>query len=305
MSQAIGIFDSGIGGLTVLKEVRNHLPSEDIIYLGDTARVPFGTKSPETVLKFTIQNTLFLLEKGVKAIVIACNTASAYGLDSIQNYFRVPVIGVIEPGASSAVPKTKNRQIGVIGTEGTIRSQAYPQAIAKLDAAVKTKALACPLLVGLAEEGWCEGEIVRKILDVYLADFKGNGVSEDRIDSVRAKGGYWVGAGGSDTWGTGGAVPGAEGFAPDLIDTLILGCTHYPLFKKAISEVLGSNISIVDSATETAGALKKTLKELHLEQTSGRAGQTQLFCTDAPERVARVGRYFLGDEIPKVTKVEI
>ena len=111
MSQAIGIFDSGIGGLTVLKEVRNHLPSEDIIYLGDTARVPFGTKSPETVLKFTIQNALFLLEKGVKAIVIACNTASAYGLDSIQNYFRVPVIGVIEPGASSAVSKTKNRQI--------------------------------------------------------------------------------------------------------------------------------------------------------------------------------------------------
>lgn len=264
VSQAIGIFDSGIGGLTVLREIRQNLPSEDIIYLGDTARVPFGSKSPETVLKFTIQNSLFLLEQGVKAIVIACNTASAYGLDSIQNYFRVPVIGVIEPGAKAAVSRTKNKQVGVIGTEGTIRSQAYPRAIAKLDAAVKTRALACPLLVSLAEEGWLEGDIVRKILEVYLAEFGGNGV-----------------------------------------DTLILGCTHYPLFKKAVSEVLGSNISIVDSAAETAGALKKKLVELHLEQTGGRAGQTRLFCTDAPERVSRVGKYFLGGEIPEVQKVEI
>ncbi|MBI2339183.1 MAG: glutamate racemase [Deltaproteobacteria bacterium] len=263
-SQAIGIFDSGIGGLTVLKEIRNQLPSEDIVYLGDTARVPFGTKSPETVLKFTIQNSLFLLEQGVKALVIACNTASAYSLESLQKFFSVPVIGVIEPGASSAVSKTKNRQIGVIGTEGTIRSQAYPRAIAKLDAAVKTKAKACPLLVSLAEEGWLEGEVPEKVLGTYLAEFRGNG-----------------------------------------IDTLILGCTHYPLFKPVISKVLGSEIQIVDSAVETARQLNETLHDLHLKQTENRRGQTKIFCTDAPERVARVGRYFLGDEIPKVTKVEL
>lgn len=263
-NNAIGIFDSGIGGLTVFKEIAKTLPNENIIYLGDTARVPFGTKSRETVIKYTIQNSLFLLDQGIKAIVIACNTASAYGLETIRNYFKVPVLGVIEPGAKMAVSVTKNKKIGVIGTEGTIRSQAYQKAIASLDPKTTTQSQACPLLVPLAEEGWFEGEVVEKILSTYLADFK-----------------------------------------KSEIDTLILGCTHYPLFKKVITKVLSPSIQLVDSAVETAQSLKEILAKMEIAQKSSARGTTRFFSTDAPERMQRVGKLFLGEEIKEVTKVEI
>lgn len=260
----IGIFDSGVGGLTVCKAIRSSLSSEDIVYLGDTARVPYGAKSRETVLKYTIQNSLFLLDCGVKALVIACNTASAYGLSAIQNYFKVPVLGVITPGASAAVLKTKNKKIGVIGTEGTIKSYAYQQAILSLDPSQDITAVACPLLVPLAEEGWQKGEVVQKVLWHYL-----------------------------------------EGIMKVGVDTLILGCTHYPLFKEVLKTLLGDSVFLVDSALETANLLQKTLKNLDLLNDEERKGTTSFFSTDSPERMQRIGRLFLGSDIGDVQKVEI
>ncbi|MDO8518804.1 MAG: glutamate racemase [Deltaproteobacteria bacterium] len=172
-NKPIGIFDSGIGGLTVLKEVQKLLPEENFIYLGDTARVPYGTKSGETVLQYSIQNILFLLDHDVKAVVVACNTASAYGLNSLQKNFSVPVLGVIKPGALAAVAKAGVGPIGVIGTEGTIRSQSYAKAIAELNPKIKVVAQACPLLVALAEEGMVKGEIPRLVLKKYLESLTG------------------------------------------------------------------------------------------------------------------------------------
>lgn len=264
-NKAIGIFDSGIGGLTVLNEVRALLPNEDIIYLGDTARVPYGTKSRETVLKYSIQNILFLLERGVKAVVIACNTASAHGLESVRGNFSVPVLGVIGPGALGAVQRTKTKWVGVIGTEGTIRSQSYDKAILELDNEVKTLGRACPLLVALAEEGWSYGQVVNLVLENYLRPF-----AEEK-----------------------------------MVDTLILGCTHYPLFKQAIHNVLGRGIELVDSGVETARYLQKMLVERKMEREKEHKGETVFYSTDMPERMQRVGRLFLREEIEKVTKAEV
>ena len=263
-SKAIGIFDSGVGGLSVFREVRKLLPNEDIVYLGDTARVPYGTKSQETVLKYTIQNSLFLLDQGVKAIVIACNTASAYGLDSLKGYYKVPVLGVVEPGARSVVAHTKNKKVGVIGTEGTIRSGAYTKAIHTIDSSIEVFSNACPLLVPLAEEGWFKGEVVEKILQTYLQSFK-----EKELDS------------------------------------LILGCTHYPLFKEAIASVLGPSVSLIDSAVETAQVLKSILDVTGLVTEKKTPGSDLFYATDAAERMKRVGEMFLGRPMAEVLKVEV
>lgn len=264
MSQAIGIFDSGVGGLSVFREVRRALPNEDIVYLGDTARVPYGNKSRETVLRYTIQNSLFLLDRGVKAIVIACNTASAYGLSALQSYYQVPVIGVIEPGARSGVTHTKNKKIGVIGTEGTVKSKAYTEAIHKIDSTIEVFSESCPLLVPLAEEGWLTGEVVTKVLETYLTPLKNKN-----------------------------------------LDTLILGCTHYPLFKESISAVLGNSVTLVDSAIETAAALKATLTTKQLLTQNSSAGKDLFYVTDAAERLKKVGELFLGHAIKEVVKVDI
>lgn len=264
--EAIGIFDSGIGGLTVLKEVHSLLPQEELIYLGDTARVPYGTKSRETVLKYTVQNTNFLIRQGVKAIVIACNTASAYGLDWIEKKFKVPVIGVIIPGAKGAAEKTKTKKVGVIGTEGTIRSEAYQKAIQLFDAEIKTVSQACPLLVSLAEEGLFSGEIVKLTLERYLGSF-----SKEN----------------------------------DGIDCLILGCTHYPLLKRAISEVVGSDVNLIDSAVETALILKNVLEEKGLKEESANQGKILFYSTDSPERMQQIGHLFLGQKIKEVSQVDL
>lgn len=262
-SKAIGIFDSGIGGLTVLKEVRRLLPGENIIYLGDTARVPYGTKSKETVLKYTIQNTLFLLEKGVKAIVVACNTASAFGLPSIESHFRIPIIGVIKPGAKKAVASSKSKNVAIIGTEGTVRSRVYEDEIRKLDASFSVWAKACPLLVGLAEEGWQKGAVVDGVLQEYLHELKSTS-----------------------------------------IDSLIMGCTHYPLLKESIQKMVGDKISLIDSGVEAAHELKSSLEQQGLLSAS-KKGSTQFYSTDSPERMQRIGHSFLGAEMPPVEKVEI
>ena len=260
----IGIFDSGIGGLTVVKEVINILPQEDIIYLGDTARVPYGIRSAETVIRYAIENTEFLLTKNIKALVVACNTVSAVGLEELKKRIEIPVIGVLEPGAEAAVRATKNRIIGVIGTEATISSSSYKKTILRIEPDIAVYGKACPLFVPLVEEGWTEGKIVQSIVDKYLKDMKEMN-----------------------------------------IDTLVLGCTHYPLLKRAIQQTLGDKVTLIDSAVETALTLRSLLIEKRLVRNNNPSPKRIFFVTDAPERFQRIGLNFVGNVITEVEKVSI
>jgi glutamate racemase len=214
----IGVFDSGVGGLTVASEIMKQLPNERIIYFGDTARVPYGNKSKKTIIKYSKQIVNFLLEKNVKAIVIACNTASALALEEIKAQVSIPVIGVVEPGAKTAASVTKNNNIGIIGTKGTISSGIYQELLNKTNPEVNVYGKACPLFVPLVEEGWINDPITFDVARRYLADFM-------EID----------------------------------IDTLVLGCTHYPLLRDTISSVLGNRVNLVNPAFETAKTLKDVL----------------------------------------------
>lgn len=259
----IGIFDSGIGGLTVFKEVSGSLPLEDIVYLGDTARVPYGIRSAETVARYSFECTDFLMGKSIKVLVVACNTVSAISLAGIRERVSIPVIGVIEPGAKAAVAATKNRRIGVIGTEATIRSSAYFKAIKQLDETVKVFGLACPLFVPLVEEGWTEGEIARLVAEKYLGSLK----EKD-------------------------------------IDTIVLGCTHYPLLKQVIHEVMDST-AIIDSAVETGKALKAVLGAGPLLKTRGPGGVHRFFVTDSTEKFVTVGGRFLGRDIKDIERIKL
>lgn len=263
MDKAIGVFDSGIGGLTVLKEIIALLPSEDTIYLGDTARVPYGTKSKETVIRYSIENANFLIGHGLKLLVVACNTASAYSLSELRILYPIPIVGVIEPGARKASIVTKNRRIGVIGTEGTIRSGAYVKALNLLNKDLQVFSQPCPLFVPLVEEGWVENEVALLTARRYLDRLKREG-----------------------------------------IDTLILGCTHYPLLKGVIREVMGDGVYLVDSATETAKEVEGILKERGDLKREGR-GSHRYFVTDSPERFISVGKRFIGDSLEGVRKVDI
>ncbi|MBI5197801.1 MAG: glutamate racemase [Nitrospirae bacterium] len=263
-NRPIGIFDSGIGGLTVLREVFRLLPWEDTLYLGDMARVPYGTKSPETVTRYAFENTRFLLNASVKMIVVACNTASAVGLSALQQAFPVPIIGVLEPGARAATRQTENKKIGVIGTEVTIRSQAYSKAIEKIRPDVEIIAAACPLFVPLVEEGWIRDEIAFQVADRYLSPLKAHHV-----------------------------------------DTLVLGCTHYPLLKPVIRRVMGEEVNLIDSAEETALEVMKQLEERRLLHHHARQSLRQYFVTDAPSRFEEMGKRFLGEALTSVEKVDL
>ncbi len=249
----IGIFDSGIGGLTVAKAVTAALPHENIIYFGDTARVPYGIKSEETVRAYALEITNFLLKKGVKMILIACNTVSASAKEEIiQAAGDIPVLDVITSGTHNAVSLPNHKHIGVIGTLGTVNSHAYPKAIHAIDATIEVSQQACSLLVPLAEEGWIDNEVALQTLHHYLNDFKGSG-----------------------------------------IQSLILGCTHYPLFKEVIPKVLnGEGVEIIDSAESIATAAKKKLEELDLLNESG--GDFQCFVSDRPQRFHELAERFLG-----------
>ena len=207
---AIGVFDSGIGGLTVLHQIIETLPHENTVYLGDTARAPYGTKSVDIVLWYSYENSDFLVEKGVKILVVACNTSTAIALHQLKARLAVPVIGVIEPGVRSAIKSTKNKRIGVIGTEATIQSGAYTHALKAANPTVEVYSRACPLFVPLVEEGWTDNEVVEMTAKAYLEGFKQSG-----------------------------------------IDILILGCTHYPLLKRAIRKLMGRGVRLVDSAGPT------------------------------------------------------
>lgn len=264
MQKAIGIFDSGVGGLTVLKEIVAKLPWENIIYLGDTARVPYGIRSAETVTRYSFENTNFLLAQEIKLLVIACNTATAISLDEVKKEYPLPVIGVLEPGARAAVAATRSRRVGVIGTEATIASGAYEKAIKRLAPDVEVTSVACPLFVSLAEEGWTDNDVAALVAEKYLASLSGTG-----------------------------------------IDTLVLGCTHYPLLKAVISRAVGGSITLIDSATETAKDVSSVLEKLKWKGSGQGHGLRRFYVTDAPSRFEKIGRRILSVESLSAEQVRV
>jgi len=264
MQKAIGIFDSGIGGLTVFKEIVAKLPDENIIYLGDTARVPYGIRSAETVTRYSFENTNFLLSQEIKMLVVACNTATAISLEAVKKEFPLPVIGVLEPGARAAVASTKTRKVGVIGTEATINSGAYERAIKRLAPDVEVTSRACPLFVQLAEEGWTDNDVAELVAEKYLSPFRKTG-----------------------------------------IDTLVLGCTHYPLLKAVISKAVGPGITLIDSATETAKEVGDVLEKLKWRGSGKGEGIRKFYVTDTPARFEMIGKRFLGGSQLREKKVKV
>jgi glutamate racemase len=259
---AIGVFDSGIGGLTVLQKLIEILPAENTIYLGDTARAPYGTKSVETVVRYSFENTEFLKEKGVKLVVVACNTSTALALEALRATVDVPLVGVIEPGVRKALQITKNRKVGVVGTEATIQSGAYTKALKTHARDIEVYSRACPLFVPLVEEGWIDNGVVSMTVEAYLGSLKQSG-----------------------------------------IDTLILGCTHYPLLKKAIRNYMGSVVQLVDSAEEIAREVATALEKQSLARGDG-TGNHSFFVTDAPDRFIKVGGRFLGEKVESAVRIE-
>ncbi|MFH1688150.1 MAG: glutamate racemase [bacterium] len=272
-SAPIGIFDSGVGGLTVAREIFKILPHEDVIYFGDQGRTPYGGRSKEIITQFTRQDVAFLIEHKVKYIICACNSASAAALDEIKGDYPIELVGVIEPGAVAAVAKTDNGRIGVIGTNATIGSNAYARIIHSLDAKSKIFSLACPLFVPLAEEGYIDRDATRLIAREYL---------QTMLDVE--------------------------------VDTLVLGCTHYPLLKHIIAEVMGDKVTLIDSGEETARFARKKLVEAGLLSPAttqanggGRApmGEHKFFVSDVPERFSTVATRFLGQIVDGITRVDI
>ncbi len=264
MNKPVGIFDSGIGGLTVLKEILSEIPGEAFVYFGDTARVPYGTKSKETITRFSVENTQFLQTLDVKLVVVACHTASSLALKELQERFSIPLIGVIEPAARKAAELTRSGRIGVIGTKATISSGAFESALKAIDPRFKVYSTACPLFVPLVEEGWTEGEVVEKIARTYL-------------DPLRSFG----------------------------IDTLILGCTHYPMLAGTISRILGTGVELVNPSRETAAEARALLGRLGLGADAGLGGTARFFVSDEPEHFRQMGERFLGRSIGSVVKVSV
>lgn len=264
LNSPVGIFDSGLGGLTVAREVFQLLPSEDVVYFGDVGRTPYGGRSKEIITQFTRQDINFLIEQGVKVVVAACNTASALALDTIKRDYEIEIIGVIEPGAVSAAGATKNGNIGVIGTVGTVHSNAYARALEAIDRNLKVFSMACPLFVPLVEEGYVDKRATYLIAEEYLAPFKNNG-----------------------------------------IDTLILGCTHYPLLKPVIRQVLGETVQLIDSARETARVVTQRLAATGKLNPKGSDGLHKFYVSDVPDQFSQTARHFLGDTVRNAMRIDI
>lgn len=260
----IGVFDSGVGGLTVAKEIMRQLPGENIIYFGDTARVPYGNKSRETVTAYSRQIVEFLLGKGVKALVVACNTASAFALETIRNEVPVPIIGVVKPGARTAAKTTKNGRIGVIGTEGTIKSGIYNEFLTQINADISVYGKACPLFVPLVEEGWIDDPVTEEVVRRYM-------------DSLLA----------------------------EKVDTIVLGCTHYPLLKRTIGKVVGEEIRLVNPAHETACELKTILEEKKLCRGENEAVHHRFYVSDGAEKFRDFANSILPCEIIETKDVNV
>ncbi len=260
----IGVFDSGVGGLTVVKRLISALPNESIVYFGDTARVPYGSKSNDTVIEYSIQNTKFLLQKNVKTVVVACNTASSIAIDVLKKQFDIPIIGMIEPGSISAISNTRNKKIGVIGTRATINNHAYRNQLHKIDESLIVFEKACPLFVPLAEEGWVDHKATYEIADEYLKELKQ-----------------------SD------------------IDTLILGCTHYPILSKVIQEVIGKNVKLIDSGVASSEIVRTEIERIGLATNSSARGNISLYVSDISTNFKSIAELFLGQSVSEIIKVDI
>lgn len=263
-SKPIGVFDSGVGGLTVVKEMLAATPNEHIIYFGDTARVPYGTKSARVVREFALQDAQILLKHDVKMIVVACHTATSMAMDALTERFALPIIGVVEPGVKAALETTKNGKVGVIGTRSTISSGTYPRLLNEAGSDVEVFSQACPLFVPLAEEGWLDHEVTRQVAHIYL-----------------------------------------DSFLKNRIDTLILGCTHYPLLKPLLTRVLGSDIQLIDSAEETAKAVMTVLRLHALHADPEQVAAHCYLVSDIPHQFRQIGERFLGQRLESLSQVDI
>ena len=260
----IGVFDSGVGGLTVAREIMRQLPEENVVYFGDTARVPYGSKSKNNIIRYSRQIIRFLRTKNVKAIVIACNTASALALETVQKEIDIPIIGVIIPGARAAVSETRNGKIGVLGTEATIRSETYTKVIHQLKPDAEVLGKPCPLFVPLVEEGFAKHKITQEVIDIYLSDMK-------KTD----------------------------------IDTMILGCTHYPLLRSRIIEYFGEKVHIANPAYETAMDLKTILNEKGIANHSGTPATYDFYVSDAAEKFTEFANSILPYDVTKTKQINI
>lgn len=263
-SSPIGIFDSGVGGLTVMREVMEQLPYENLIYFGDTARIPYGSRSEQTIKKYAYQCAQFLKSKNVKTIVIACNTASSIALGHLQKSFDIPVIGVIDPGARSAAAATNNGRIGVIGTLAAINSGAYQSKIMEYKHNAEVIGIPCPLFVPIIEEGWEYSSVAELTAEKYLTEL----IEHD-------------------------------------VDTLVLGCTHYPILRYTIKKVVGPSVKLVNPAFETAKDLKKILASQNLLNENFDLPKYEYYVSDAPERFRRIGGNFLKKEIDSLSEIAI
>ncbi len=262
-SRPIGVFDSGIGGLTVVRAILEHLPAENIVYFGDTARVPYGPKSPQVVREYAAEDTEFLVRQNVKLIVVACNTVSSVALDVVQKHSKVPVIGVIVPGAKAAVAASPKKRIGVIGTIGTIASNAYTNAIRQFTAEAVVFGQACPLFVPLAEEGWIDHQVTAIVAKEYLFPLK-----------------------------------------LQKIDTLVLGCTHYPILRKVIENVFEQSVILIDSGEAAALEIEKVLEVNQLKNANQQKPNIQFYVSDIPLKFTEVGERFLGQKLGRVRRAE-
>ncbi len=260
----VGVFDSGIGGLTVVKRIASALPNESIVYFGDTARVPYGSKSNATVIEYSMQDARFLINKNVKAIVVACNTASSTALEDLKKNFNVPIIGMIEPGSEMAAKETKTGRIGVIGTRATVSNKAYSKELKRIDDNFFVFEKACPLFVPLAEEGWIKHPATYEIAEEYLKELR------------------------------------------DLkIDTLVLGCTHYPILADVIQDVVGKDVTLIDSGIASAEVVKKELNRIGFETNSNVQGRQSFYVSDIPIKFKEVAELFLGNPINDIQKVDL
>ncbi|MFW6134301.1 MAG: glutamate racemase [Elusimicrobiota bacterium] len=258
----IGIFDSGMGGLTVLKEVANKLNNENIIYFGDTAHLPYGNKSRNTVSKYSYAIAEFLKLKNIKLMVVACNTASVFALESLREKFNIPIIGVVDSGVNAAVREAKN-SVGIIGTYATVKSKVYENKIRKINSKIQIYSRSCPLFVPLVEEGWLDHPVTKRVAEIYLNNLK------------------------------------------EKIDSIILACTHYPMIKNVISETLGREIAIIDSAVEVAKEVKNKVSEMKMENKTNKKQEIKYFVSDSPELFKKEGTIFMGKRIENVSLVEI
>lgn len=263
-SKPIGVFDSGLGGLTVVREIRRQLPGEAIVYFGDLARLPYGPKSTVQIRRFSLENTEFLLRKGIKALVIACNSSASAAFQMLKRRIRVrvPLVSVIEPAAEEAVRKTRSGRIGVIGTSATIESGVYETALRRRHSGVHVFTQSCPLFVPLVEEGWLDGGVAERVIEKYLAPL-----------------------------------------AKKKIDTLILGCTHYPILRREIQARLGPAVELVDSAVPTVQRLKVLLEEEGILSGKKNVGKFQVYVSDLPRSFRSVGERFLGERLPAIQVV--